>query len=69
MKKFGRQLLAGVAIAATAASWSTGAYAQSTAGDTSASDDKNSSEIIVTGSRIRRDPIDDPSPVVRIDSE
>lgn len=69
MKKFGRQLLAGAAIAATAATWSTGAYAQSTSSDATASDSTNSSEIIVTGSRIRRDPIDDPSPVVRIDSE
>ncbi|MDE2437688.1 MAG: TonB-dependent receptor plug domain-containing protein, partial [Sphingomonadales bacterium] len=69
MKKIGHQLLAGAAIAVTAASWSTGAYAQSTpSGDTTASDGTNPNEIVVTGSRIRRDPLNDASPVVRIDS-
>jgi len=45
------------------------AQAQSADADAAASSDQPASEIIVTGSRIRRDPLNDPSPVVRLDNE
>ncbi len=69
MKVFARQLLAGAAIGVVTAMSATAANAQSTSPDAAASSDAPASEIIVTGSRIRRDPLNDPSPVVRLDSE
>ena len=69
MKVFARQLLAGAAISVVAAMSSTAAQAQSAAPDASAASDEPAGEIIVTGSRIRRDPLNDPSPVVRLDNE
>src|SRR4249919_2866200 len=69
MKVFARQLLAGAAIAVVTGMSSTAAYAQSTAPDAATSSDEPVGEIVVTGSRIRRDPLNDPSPVVRLDNE
>lgn len=69
MKMFAGQLLAGAAIAVVTSMSATMAHAQSTAPDATASSDEPAGEIVVTGSRIRRDPLNDPSPVVRLDNE
>ncbi|MFM5893717.1 MAG: TonB-dependent receptor domain-containing protein [Novosphingobium sp.] len=69
MKLYARQLLAGAAIAVVSSMSATAANAQSAAPDAAASSDAPAAEIVVTGSRIRRDPLNDPSPVVRLDNE
>lgn len=66
MKTFARHLLAGAAIAAVATTFAAPAYAQAAGSDAAA--DAPAEEIIVTGSRIRRDPLDDATPVIRLDS-
>ena len=69
MKVFARQLLAGAAIAVVSAMSASVAQAQTVPGDATASSDEPAGDIVVTGSRIRRDPLNDPSPVVRLDNE
>ena len=69
MKVFARQLLAGAAITVVSAMSAAVAHAQTVPGDVAASSDEPSGDIVVTGSRIRRDPLNDPSPVVRLDNE
>jgi len=69
MRLFARQLLSGAALAVVGAMSASVAHAQAAPAGPSASSDEPAGEIIVTGSRIRRDPLNDPSPVVRLDNE
>ncbi|WP_225205222.1 TonB-dependent receptor plug domain-containing protein [Novosphingobium huizhouense] len=66
MKKFGSIWLAGVALAAVATGGAAPALAQGAPEGASADE---GAAIIVTGSRIRRDPLDQAAPVVTLDSE
>ena len=67
------RLLAGAAMLALSALAATPVQAQSApqadAPQSAAADDAGNSPIIVTGSRIRRDPLDQSSPIVVLDSE
>ena len=69
MKVFARQLLAGAALTVVSAMSAAVAHAQTVPGDVAANSDEPAGDIVVTGSRIRRDPLNDPSPVVRLDNE
>ena len=64
-----RGLMAGAALAAVVAGWSNAASAQDTLPQTTATEDRDNAEILVTGSRIKRDPNDSALPLQIISNE